>query len=235
MSNVRNYISNARNFANENYTNFSGNGNQFANLQGMANVGRRMQNADGGGNAPQAQPYIITLTNASAQVVNNFDVLGAFQYLQSSGFSNGSLTINGVTISSGIPNVSYQELLYQSMNQPFRVGLTYIQSLSGSAAQITTPFLLDTRDANGSRAQRLMTPTIAPTDFQQNIVALRQEFSIDGFTKLTFNSILPSVSVSIQLYAASTVNVGVTLQGGNPVQQYSNPNVANGLTLNTGR
>lgn len=234
MSNVRNYIQNARNFANENYTNFSGNQPVYANYTGNqfpANVGYKQAN---GGGVAQAQPYIIQISNASATAVSNFDVLGAYKYLQSTGFdSNGSLTVNGVTISSGISNISYRDFLWQSTNQPFRVGLTYIQSVSGSAAQITSSFVLDTKDANGNQALRTIVPTISPNQFQTNIVAVEQEYSIDGNTKLTFNSIAASVVINIQFYPAANVNLAAALPngGGNVAQQYGNPNVVTGIPL----
>ena len=222
MSYVKNYLANARNFANENYSNANGNYRNFApNMVG----GRQVMSADGGSAAAaQSQPYIITISNASASAVSNFDVLGAFTYLNST-FSNGSLTISGVTISSAISNVTYQQFLYQSMNQPFSVGLTYIELVSGSSSQITQTFTLNTQDANGNQMLRTIVPTIDPYQQQSTIVAVKQLYSIDGYTKLTFNTIQASSVFRIHFYPSTNINLAAGLGGQAVAQSYGNPNI----------
>lgn len=229
MSYVKNYLANARNFANENYSNANGNYRNFApNMVG----GRQVMSADGGSAAAaQSQPYIITISNASASAVSNFDVLGAFTYLNST-FSNGSLTISGVTISSAISNVTYQQFLYQSMQQPFSVGLTYIESVTGTSSQITTPFILNTQDANGNQALRTIVPTIDPYQQQTSVLAVKQLYRIDGFTKLTFSTIFASVQFRLHFYPSDNINLANGLAGAPVAQQYSSPNVVKIPTIN---
>ena len=233
---VRNYISNARNNANQNYMSWTGGNNANAQYQNMtgaaassqfAAVGPNQRLASGGtgNNAPQSQPYIITISNASATSVSAFDVLGAYTYINSTGFVNGSLTLSGVTISSAISNVNYQQFLYQSMNQPFSVGLTYIESVSGSSAQISQTFTLNTQDANGNQMLRTIVPTIDPYQQQSTIVAVKQLYSIDGFTKLTFGSIAASVVFRIHFYPSTNINLASGLQGASVAQSYGNPNI----------
>jgi hypothetical protein len=235
---VRNYIQNARNNANERYMSWTGNpapinggyrnmvGNTV-NAAGNIVQPRQMLAAGqgGGNNAPQSQPYIITISNASATGVSNFDVLGAFTYIGNTGFSNGSLTISGVTIASAISNVNYQQFLYQSMQQPFSVGLTYIESVSGSSAQITQTFTLNTQDANGNQLLRTIVPVIDPYQQQSTIVAIKQQYSIDGFTKLTFGTIQASSVFRVHFYPSTNINLAAGLQGASVAQQYGNPNI----------
>jgi hypothetical protein len=233
---VRNYIQNARNNAQQTYMSWTGdaapqNGG-YRNMSGAqqfnqaANVGSNLRPANGGGNnAPQSQPYIITISNASATAVSNFDVLGAFTYIGNAGFVNGSLTLSGVTISSAISNVNYQQFLYQSMQQPFSVGLTYIESTSGSSAQITQTFTLNTQDANGNQLLRTIVPTIDPYQQQSTIVAVKQQYSIDGFTKLTFTTINASSVFRVHFYPSTNINLSAGLQGASVAQQYGNPNI----------
>ena len=235
---VRNYIQNARNSANQNYMSWTGdaapqNGG-FRNFtqgaetnapQAPVRANQRFANGGGGNNAPQSQPYIITISNASASAVSNFDVLGAFTYIGNAGFVNGSLTISGVTISSAITNVNYQQFLYQSMQQPFSVGLTYIESTAGTSAQITSTFTLNTQDANGNQLLRTIVPTIDPYQQQSTIVAVKQEYSIDGFTKLTFSSIGASVVFRVHFYPSTNINLSAGLQNSPVAQRYGNPNI----------
>ena len=233
---ARNYLQNARNFANQKYMSWTGDAaptsGGFRNLTGTSEgsvVGSRQRLASGsmggGNNAPQSQPYIITVSNASAAAVSNFDVLGAFTYIGNAGFANGSLTISGVTISSAISNVNYQQFLYQSMQQPFAVGLTYIESVSGSSTQITQTFTLNTQDANGNQLLRTIVPTIDPYQQQSTIVAVKQQYSIDGFTKLTFSTIGASVVFRVHFYPSTNINLAAGLQGAAVAQQYGNPNI----------
>jgi hypothetical protein len=221
-------MNNARNFANENYLNadgfiddsssyFTGEGD-FFNADGMP-----MPQAQA--SVPTSQPYIITVSNASASAVSNFDVLGAYQYLQNTGFANGSLTISGITISSGISNVTYQQFLYQSMNSPFSVGLTYVQSIGGSQAQITQPLTLNTQDANGNQALKTLVITIDPYQQQTGVVAVKQLYRIDGYTKLTISTVLPSVVFQIQFYPADNINLARGLSGNAASRQFANPRI----------
>ena len=239
---VRNYIAQAKENAMQNYAGWTGNAApmnggtpQFRNFDNgqfnrTASVGKNMRPADGmmgGNNAPQSQPYIITISNVSNSAVSNFDVLGAYTYLNNAGFGTvqaGSLTISGVTISSAIANVNYQQFLYQSMNQPFSVGLTYIESINVST-QITQTFTLNTQDANGNQLLRTIVPTIDPYQQQSTIVAIKQLYSIDGFTKLTFASVAALAVFRVHFYPASNINLAAGLQGSSVAQQYGNPNI----------
>lgn len=234
---VRNYIQNARNNANERYMSWTGNpsdmnggyrnmvGNSVNAAGSIVQPRQMLATGQGGNNAPQSQPYIITISNTSATGVSNFDVLGAFTYIGNAGFSNGSLTISGVTIASAISNVNYQQFLYQSMQQPFSVGLTYIESVSGSSAQITQTFTLNTQDANGNQLLRTIVPTIDPYQQQSTIVAVKQQYSIDGFTKLTFGTIQASSVFRVHFYPSTNINLAAGLQGSSVAQQYGNPNI----------
>ena len=222
MSFVKNYISQARGFARDNYRNYTG--------QGMNNRDMTFGAAGGASNPnSQSQPYIITISNASAAAVNNFDVLGAYTYLQSTGFAAGSLTLSGITISSNITNVTYQQFLYQSMMQPFQVGLTYIQSVSGSSSQITQSLTLSTQDANGNQANRTLVPTLDPYQNLSTIVALQQAYAIDGFTKLTISQVLASAVFQVQFYPAVNVNPANPLSGQAITAAYSKPFVVKAL------
>lgn len=244
MSYIRQYMENARNFANENYLNADGfidddsmyftGGDDFFNADGgMPMAQPQMQSA------PTSQPYIITVSNASNTSISNFDVLGAYQYINNASmpstpvttttYSNGSLVATGtaiqVTVSSGISNVTYQQFLYQSMNSPFSVGLTYIQSLGGSSAQITQPITLNTQDANGNQALKTLVITIDPYQQQTTVVAVKQLYRIDGYTKLTISTLLPNAVVQFQFYPADNINIARGLAGRSASRQFTNPQV----------
>jgi hypothetical protein len=220
-------MENARNFANESYLNADGFIDDDVHFAG----GDDFFNADGAMAAPQvasaptSQPYIITISNASATSVSNFDVLGAYQYLNAVNVTTGNVTISGVTISSGISNVTYGQFLYQTMNSPFSVGLTYIQSLSGSQGQITQPITLNTQDANGNQALKAIIITIDPYQQQTGVVAVKQLYRIDGYTKITISTVLASVVFQLQFYPADNINLARGLAGRPASRQFANPGV----------
>ena len=164
----------------------------------------------------RSQPYILTVSNASNAAVT-IDVFGAYIYLNNAGFSNGSLTVSNVTITSNLSNVTYYNLLNQSSYSPFTIGNTLISSVNGTASQVLNPITLTTQDANGNQAVKILTPVVDPYQNQSGIVDLKQPFRIDGFTKLTL-SIFASSSVQFQFYPSDTINVARGL-GGNPVVQ----------------
>jgi hypothetical protein len=247
MSYIEQYMRNARNFANENYlnadgfidddTNYFTAGDDFFSADGMPMVQPQAM-----ASVPTSQPYIITVSNASASTVTNFDVLGAYYYISGTSmpstptgtvaFSAGSMVVTAtgasgfaITVSSAIANVTYQQLLYQTMNSPFSVGMTYIQSIGGSQAQITQPINLTTQDANGNQAVKAIIVTIDPYQQQTGVVAIKQLYRIDGYTKLTITTILPSVVFQIQFYPADNINIARGLSGRPASRQYAKPNI----------
>lgn len=228
MSNVRRYLNNARQSAMESFSNADG----FID-QDLSFAGDDFFRADGGmpmgGDIQTSQPYIINVTSTSGSAVANFDVLGSYQYINNAGFSNGNLTIGSITISSGIPNITYQEMLYQFMNNPYSVGLTYIQS--ATANQVLQTLAVNTRDANGNLAQKTLVPTIDPYQQQTNIIAMKYAYRIDGFTKITIAQVLANATVSLYFYPADNINLARAL-GGQPVsRQFGTPPVTNGQTI----
>lgn len=173
--------------------------------------------------AMRSQPYIITVSNASASAVT-IDVFGAYIYLNNAGFSSGSLTVSNVTITSGLSNTTYYNLLNQSSVSPFTIGSTLISSVNGVASQVLQPITLNTQDANGNQAVRILTPTIDPYQNQSGVIELKQPFRIDGFTRLTF-TIFAATSVQFQFYPSDTINIARGLAG-NPVsKQYGSPKI----------
>jgi hypothetical protein len=227
MSNVRKYLANAQRNAMESFSNADGfidndlsfTGDDFFNAEGM-----------GGGNVQTSQPYIVSVTNASGTAVSNFEVLGSYQYINNAGFTaGGDLVVGNVTISSGISDVTYREMLYQFMNNPYSVGLTYIQS--ATANQVLETISVNTKDANGNLAQKTLVPTIDPYQQQTTIVAMKYAYRIDGFTKIIIRQVLASSTVKLYFYPADNINLSRALGGQSVSKQFGTPPVTNGQTI----
>jgi hypothetical protein len=227
MSNVRKYLASAQKNAMESFANADGFIDQDLSFTGDD----FFRNAEGMGQTAQtSQPYIVNITSTSGSAVSNFEILGSYQYINNAGFqTNGDLVIGSITISSGIPDVTYREMLYQFMNQPYSVGLTYIQS--ATANQILETISVNTKDANGNLAQKTLVPTIDPYQQQTNIVAMKYAYRIDGFTKLIIRQILANATVKVYFYPADNINLARALGGQSVAKQFGNPNVVNGQTI----
>ena len=227
MSNVRKYLANAQRNAMESFSNADGfidndlsfTGDDFFNAEGM-----------GGGNVQTSQPYILDITSTSGSAVPNFEVLGSYQYINNAGFqTNGDLVIGSITISSGISDVNYREMLYQFMNNPYSVGLTYIQS--ATANQVLETLSVNTKDANGNLAQKTLVPTIDPYQQQTNIIAMKYAYRIDGFTKIIIRQVLANATVKLYFYPADNINLARALGGNSVSRQFGTPPVTNGQTI----
>jgi hypothetical protein len=129
----------------------------------------------------------------------------------------------------GIANITYTEFLYQSMNKPFTVGLTYLQS--GDASQVLETITVTQKDVNGNVASKVLTPTIDPYQYQTDKVAFKFEYRIDGFTNLVISSILADATLKIYFYPSETVAISRALAGRKAVQDYGNPRVVNGNVI----
>jgi hypothetical protein len=225
---VRNYLAKAQRSAMENFSNADGfidgdlsfTGEDFFNAQGD------MQQQS----VQTSQPYILDITNASGTAVSNFEVLGSYQYINNAGFTaGGDLVIGAITISSGISDVNYREMLYQFMNNPYSVGLTYIQS--ATANQVLETLSVNTKDANGNLAQKTLVPTIDPYQQQTTIIAMKYAYRIDGFTKIIIRQVLAGATVKLYFYPADNINLARALGGQSVSRQFGTPPVTNGQTI----
>jgi hypothetical protein len=228
MSNVRKYLASAQRNAMESFANADGFIDEDLSFTGddFFNAGGNM----GGGNVQTSQPYIVNVTSTSGSAVSNFEILGSYQYINNAGFTaGGDLVIGSITISSGISDVDYREMLYQFMNNPYSVGLTYIQS--ATANQVLETLSVNTRDANGNLAQKTLVPTIDPYQQQTTIIAMKYAYRIDGFTKIIIRQVLANATLKLYFYPADNINLARALGGQAVSRQFGTPPVTNGQTI----
>jgi hypothetical protein len=198
------------------------------NYRGFVNQPNNYMLATGG--AAQVKPslaYSIAISSASAAAVNNFDIFGASQYLNNALYSfntNGDLVIGAVTITSTTPGITYRDLLYQTLTQPFTNGMTYIQC-SSPVAQILVPYTITTKDSTGVLMSIPGKPKKDPYQQQSDLLIDSSVWSIDGLSKMTFNQILPFAVLNLDFYAQTNVNQGRLLNGQQPGKDYGNPGI----------
>jgi len=223
--NLRKYFSQAQDEANENFYNFEGEdygfvGDEMNSFDGDLDV-FDMATGNMGDSAPTSQPYIVNITNSNTATNFPVTILGAYTTL---GFTAPNYQNNGaISISMGISGVTYGEFLYQSMNKPFVVGLTYLQS--STANQVLETLTLIQRDVNGNESQKSLIPTIDPYQQQSTIIAVKFTYRIDGFTAIVISAVLKSTTAKIYFYPAETTSISRTLSGQRAVTGYGNPNI----------
>ncbi len=208
------------------YANFTANPAYF-NQTGNAGAAPQPMPMGGQGmmaQPPKSRPYIVTVSNGTNLNVPNFNIMGAYTYLQNSGFSGGSLTISGVTISSGIAGVTYQFLLYQSEQNPFTIGRTLLQATTISA-QILQPINVVTTDASGLSATTPLIPIIDPYQNQTNTLVMDDMYRVDGSTTLVITNVLPNAVFNILMYPSTTINPARGLNNAPAQAYYSAPGI----------
>ena len=224
--NFEKYFDEVRDYANSNFHSFDGNFEFSNDDYGFSDY----DNADGVGgtmDAPTSQPYILNVQNTNTTSnISNVTVLGAYTFIGTASPQFGNTTTFGISITMGIANISYQEFLYQSMNKPFTVGLTYISS--ATAAQVLETLTVTQKDVNGNVASKVLTPTIDPYQFQTDKVAFKFEYRIDGFTNIVISQVLAATTLKLYFYPSETVTISRALAGRRAVQDYANPQVVNG-------
>lgn len=228
MSKVQQYIDAARAKAqgkNYNFVSEPGMNSAFVRQRGLYNASGNGAGAGPGAPVKKSRPYIVIVSSASGAAVTDFEILGANDYVNNSGFTAaGNLVIGSVTIYSGIPSISYRYFLYQTQQSPFTVGQTYI-SCSSPTAQVQQAFTVITTDSNGIKVEIPIVPAIDPYQQQDGVIVNEDEYSVDGGTKLKIASLLATAVVTFRFYPSSNVNIGRELANQGSVSAYGNPGV----------
>lgn len=232
MNKFKNYFEDTRNNANENFLSFSG---DFSfDDYGMDNFSA---DGDAVASAPTSQPYIINVQNTNTTSnITNVTILGAYSNIGESSPAYGNST--GISITIGIANITYSEFLYQSMNKPFTVGLTYISgSGTNAVSQVLATLTVTQKDVNGNVASKVLTPTVDPYALQDTKVAFKFNYKVDGFTYIIISTVYAATTAQLYLYPSETVSTSRALSGRRAVQGYGNPGIERGniLRLSNGR
>jgi len=220
-----NYFDEARDYANESFYNMDGGFDDDSFAFDGDDDGFDM--ASGGGSATTSQPYIVRVSNTVSTDVSDVTLFGAYNNIASGG------TQANVSKTMAISGLTYTEFLYQSMNKPFVVGLTYIDATT--QAQTTQTITVTQKDINGNQAVRVLTPTIDPYQQQNTKVAFKYQYKIDGFTTLTLSTLKGSEIVDFYFYPAETVSTSRALSGRRAVRGYRGPGIEKNQKIVLGR
>lgn len=215
------YFVEAENKANGQFSNASGFQDGFDNFDDEL-----MADGTEAQKASTSQPYIINVANTTGAAINNVLVLGANNNVTAPNFGNPV----GITITMGIANVTYTEFLFQTMNKPFLVGLTYLQSVN--PAQVLETLALRHKDSNGNLCDKTIVPIIDPYQQQNNVIAIKNLYTVDGLAQFTLSSVLANTTMKLYIYPAEKLDLRRALAGNSVEAGYSDPKIVKAQTLN---
>jgi hypothetical protein len=199
---------------NEEYLNVEG-FMEFADEENFA--GQEMMNADAAAEgAVTSDPIIITVTNTTTDNISNVEVLYASRRL-----ANNATT--GVSFGSGIPNVTYTQILNSIIFSPFTVGLTRL--ISSNTSQIQSVFTITTYSITGSFVGKPQIPTYDSYQYQTGQIDLTSPYILNGNTSFVLATLYASTTLTIQFYPAAMVNQVATLANGQVVRKFARPRV----------
>lgn len=217
MFNNKSYFTNAMNNAYERFSNadgFADDGLAFSGeLYAEGPVAARPASA-----APTSQPYIINIQNTTGAAVTA-TIFGAYTNLyNATNFGNSA----AIVLSSGVTNITYQEIVAQSQSKPFECGLIYLESTNTS--QVTQALTITHKDANGMQISNPVIPSKDPYQNLDTVLAVRYKFKMDGFASIAV-SILANSTLTLKIFPSEIADVGRIITTDSATRTFSSPRI----------
>lgn len=143
-------------------------------------------------------PYVVNIENTTDKIIENVSLFFGNNQNELAFNSEGNYVENGLIISSGVPQVTYNHIVKNFITNKFNIGLTYIQSVTEN--QVLEKFTYKHQNSNGVFHGRVITPTIDPYQQQTNIVCLKTEYTLDGDTEIILHKVHPKTIVRMYFY-----------------------------------
>lgn len=223
MFNNNDYFANAMNNAYERFSSADGFANDGLAFDGIGQAelyatGAVQAARPAASSAPTSLPYIINIENTTASAATS-TLFGAYSVFGGATNYNNPVAI---VITSGITNITYSELLAQTMQKPFECGLIYVESSNSS--QITQALNITHKDANGISQTVPVIPAKDPYQNLSTVLAIRYKFKVDGFTNIQV-SILANSTLTLRIYPSEIADVGRIITTDQPTRTFSAPSI----------
>jgi len=148
-----------------------------------------------------SQPYIIVVENTTSDVISDIKLFDTFKNYA---LPNYGLPA-GVNVSMGIQGVEYSQLLFQSMNMPFLVSLTYLKA--DTTQQVNQTFSIKAKDTNGNMMNIACANAVSPYQPQGTVLQADCEYMIDGNTVYIISNLMANSSFKIYIYPSKIANI----------------------------
>ena len=208
-----NYFEKLENSAMENFSNYDG-FSGFVDAYDYAD-------GQGSGDAMASLPYVINIANSTTAPVSNVVFLNANLAGNGTAPAFGNDAAISITMDG---NYTYAEFLQNIKSEPFKVGITHLESSNTSQPYKT--LTITNRDANGRKLETPMTPRKSPDQFQAGVALIKTPFTVNSNTSIT-TTILGSAILTVSLYPSTEINVARSLDGRSVAKDYLRPNLSN--------
>ena len=190
-------------------------------------IGRRRKNQHAQ-RKPDSQPYIIVVT-CGTNNLQNVEILNA----SATQYNNNAQV--GVTLTSGIPSISYQQLLGAIAGpHAFEVGqlrLVATNTVASTAQiQVLEVVTISSKELDGNQAVRPFIPVLDSYQYSQTQTDIWYNFYVNGLTSITIANLYANTVLKVMLYPSRKLNTFKALktnQGG--AIQLGNPNTNRAL------
>lgn len=152
-------------------------------------------------NKNMSQPYVIKIENTNATIERDLILFDAFKNLSAPNFGLPT----GVLVSSKLSNVTYNQLLFQSMSMPFMSSMTYLTAETSS--QVMQTFSIKTRDANGNMQSVPCSPTINPYQGQSKVLQANYDYLINGNTQYIISQMASGEILNLYIYPSQIADL----------------------------
>jgi len=153
------------------------------------------------------QPFVVTVESYRGVAVADLEILYANKYLNAAGWQpDGSLQRANAWIRSGIPNVTYREFLYQTMDTPFWLSEMYVESTTRDSESVLASLKFEENRANGDSDDISIVPTIDPYQSLGYAIYARVEHFVAGDIALRIQSIKPNEKLRLVLYPVREIS-----------------------------
>lgn len=169
--------------------------------------------------ADRSTPYYLTVTNSSTNSISN--VIIGNSYANRTEVNQGNNA--AITITSGYSGFTYLGFLGQSEAQPFKVGMTYLNS--SNTTLVSGGFTLTHRDQNGLLSSRPFVSFISPNQYQTTAQEIWMPYTFDGYSSLTITTFPASATLTIAFYLQDKINWRNPLAGSTAQKSYATPMV----------
>ncbi len=173
-------------------------------------------NADGDDeNGGDDQTYVIQIVNScTTAAISNVDFgQSAAQRFNGGDAANPYGNTFYISLSSTVPNVSYDEFLASTESEPFMVGSTMV--ISTSAGQLEQGMQITQKDAGGEIESIVLNQTLSPMQVLTDRLISFRNYPWNAATRFRFNQINASATVTVRLSIKNKFSALQYIQGNN--------------------
>jgi len=137
--------------------------------------------------------YSVKIENNTDDLINGVDVFGGYKYILKKFNEDGSLEIkDGIRIYCD--DMTYNNLLFQTISSPLKI--ESFEFISDNENQLSSLITLQRIDSHGNILTRNNIPRLTE---EKTKSVIKENFLLDGYTKLSILRLYPKTTLTIQL------------------------------------